>query len=392
MSYSHVIPNRGVVPTRVKLENGESVQFSSLPISEQEDTRRHVDLRNRIITYMNHHIDTRKELTQRLLIVIDLDPEMVRKLEMSLQLPETGDHNQLFQNYQEKYYSRRCLSYHKDNLGFCTMGACIANDVVVLDQVAKHKPGFAIFQRSLKVAASQGSFTILTRVLDVWKRTHCPDLSSKLVLLYGKCLIKVIKHGNLDMVVYLAELSCDESRKKALDKAIKIDQNSIVQYLLTLVNPNISGLKKYIFSAISYWALGSLKVIINMLGENMDRELMVKMLSESAKSGSVEITDFFLTSYKYTFDDGDRALSSAVWFESTDVARLIFERIPGVDPDICLYRAARAASLSIVKLAIDYGATNFVEAAKAAENEGYTKIYAYLRKAGLLDITKDSNQ
>jgi len=330
---------------------------------------------------MNHHVDTDKELIQRMLIVTDLDPEMVRKLEATFQLTVTGDHNKMFENYQIKYYSRRCLFYHGDDLEFCAIGAAIANDMNIMLQILHKRPKYVTVKESLTVAANRGSFDFLRGVIDIWKVVNNPVLTR----LYGQCLTNVIKYGDLDMIKYLAEISDDEGREHALDEAVKTDQVKFVQYLMTLIDPATIDLQGYIRDAISQWAIGAFGVLIRLGGEP-DQNSLNKMLNTSAIYNCVEIADFLLTNYNFTFEDGDRALSFATDYDSAAVARLIFERIPGVDPDMCLQASASKGKLNMIKLSIEYGATEFIEAIQAANDEGHVDVYAYFRRTGLVSI------
>lgn len=387
-----IVPRLWTVPTRITDKYGKSILTSRLTQSKQEDLKRHVGLRNELITFMNYFDNTSSELTKRLLLVSELDHKTTEWLEINFGLPVTGDHNKLFENYRHKYYSRRSLNYHNDPR-FVAIGAAIVDDVDMMERVLEKFPDLINVSRIYKWAAQFGSFKVLKFLFEILK-TNCGLADGKAfknTKMIHNCLVSVIKYGDLDIINYLIDLSNDCKLGWSVDylntvhetdifrEAVKTDQVDVLIALERYMEVNNVKLLEF---ALSYWSIDVFKYLVSQLGNAFDRGLCNSMLEKTGMYGTQEIFEFLTNNYQFILQTYQEALNHCATYNNIDLARLIFERVDGVDPDAFLINSAAYGHLGGVKLAIEFGATEFSDALDQARADDYTVVVGFLRSQG----------
>jgi len=381
------------VPKLVRDDDGRHIVLKSLPKAKQNLIRRHVRLHNDIIDYMNHYDDTSQELVKRLLIVTDLDPEMTKILEEGFELPVTGDHNQLFENYRETYYSRRCMSYF-DDLYLCFEGACQTDDVEMLD----------------RILGVHGSQDVDKRVLVI---RRSPQSS---VPVDDDALAKTARYGSFAVLRRLIDACQDSYNAKEwkriyiwlLEITMRFTDTDIVDFLLARVDISSTTKDILITETVGFDNVVMLTYVLDRF--EVGKQDVVNLMSESVKQCANQVAKYLIertgashkvillfTTYKDNLEmvkyiDDNYNVKESTWNEllndvgkdhAYNIAVYILERKFSGKPNNLLRGAVdseNGESLTLVKLAIKYGADNFLEAARTAWNYGRYAILNYLKR------------
>lgn len=258
-------------------------------------------------------------------------------------LPIRGTFVEILEENDKKYFTPRCLTYHK--IKDCAKHFAFIGDI---DSVHKMEElGWDVWTDGM-IAAAKGNQLVLLQYF-IFKQSQIESEDFKKAL--NSTLLTAVRYGHFELVKFLEKLGASDWNQSLIN-SIKGNRDILIQYFISKNAPS---------DDLDYVAITTIAAkqnrldIINYVIERTEPECRYEIMDAgligATKSNNLDLVKYFI---EHGATDFENALYTAAWTNNRDLIDL-FMKLGAHNWDLGMRGAARGNHPDLINFFVDLG-------------------------------------